>query len=102
MTLNKIYRYFYTGQVDGMSMENVMRIMYCGKKYWVESLVDKCRLFIQENLSSDSACEVLHMVGIVEKMNTMRIMCVLVYVEMGSPVNPVCRLTCWRRKRSRR
>ncbi|GAV09824.1 hypothetical protein RvY_19301-2 [Ramazzottius varieornatus] len=60
-------RYLYTGQIDGMSMENVMRIMYCGKKYWVESLLDKCRLFVQENLSVDSACEVLHMADLLEE-----------------------------------
>ena len=48
----------YTLEAD-IKAESVMAVLYAAKKYDVQPLVDRCRLFLKEGLDVENVCEIL-------------------------------------------
>ena len=52
------YRFLYTDEVQ-LNTDNVLQVMHAAKKYIVTNLSKKCAEFLQENLSADTAPQLL-------------------------------------------
>ena len=52
------YRFIYTDKVQ-LNADNVLQVMYAAKKYIVTNLSKKCAEFLQDNLSADTAPQLL-------------------------------------------
>ena len=57
-SLLELFRYMYSDEVN-LSGNNVMGVLYLAKKYMVPSLVDKCTIYLQDNLEPSNAFNIL-------------------------------------------
>ncbi|XP_026757314.1 kelch-like protein 40 [Galleria mellonella] len=55
-----VLNYIYTDKVDISSVEQAFELLYASRKYLLQSLVEICITFIQENISIDNVIEVLN------------------------------------------
>ncbi|XP_069122948.1 BTB/POZ domain-containing protein 6-A-like [Argopecten irradians] len=51
-------RYLYTEEID-ITEDNIVDILYVGKKYFVDKLVDKCQVFINSMVANENAVSIL-------------------------------------------
>lgn len=51
-------QHIYT-DTETLNYNNVLKVIYCGKKYQVDSLVEACYSFMESELKVDNACSIL-------------------------------------------
>ena len=42
-----------------LSGDNVLHVMYTAKKYLIDGLVDKCKTFLETEMSANNVCSIL-------------------------------------------
>jgi len=57
-SLLELLRFIYSDEAN-LNPDNVMQLMYLGKKYMLPSLVDRCSAYLQQNLSASNVFHVL-------------------------------------------
>ncbi|KAM3964677.1 kelch-like protein 41a [Aphomia sociella] len=55
-----VLNYIYTDKVEISSVEQAFELLYASRKYLLQSLIDMCITYIQENISVDNVIEILN------------------------------------------
>lgn len=63
----EVINYIYTDKIDLQSVEQAFELLYASKKYMLEYLAERCKIYIENNISVDNVMVVLNYADYVQE-----------------------------------